>query len=133
MRFTVQVQCRNLVLLGFKYRRPVRGPSMEPERLPLQWPERLMFPALSRPQERRPFRGQGLPQPSRRREKLGQCRDQNADTRSQNSQEEKDLGNDGGGEVKRQKPEAKSQNRGRGTMNGRTPGSPRGRKEPKVW
>jgi len=132
VRFRVQVQCRNQVQLGFEYRRPVRGLVIGPERGPLQWPERLPSPMLLRLQDRGAFRGQGLPQPSRGREKLGQCRSQNADTRSQSSRKERDLGHDGGGEVKRQKPRAESQNRGRGTMNGRTPGSPRGRKEPEV-
>ena len=55
---------RNQVPLGYEYRRPVRGPSMGPERLPLQWPERLQFPALWRLQDRGPFKGQGFPQPS---------------------------------------------------------------------
>ena len=64
MRFRAQVQCRNQVLLGYEYRRPVRGPSMGPERWQLLWPERLLYPALCRPQGRGPFRGQGLPQPS---------------------------------------------------------------------
>ena len=68
MRFRAQVLSRNQVLLGFEYRRPVRGPSMEPERLPLQRPERLLFPGLGRPQERGPVRGQELPQPYRGRE-----------------------------------------------------------------
>ncbi len=66
-RFRVQVLSRNQVLLGFEYRRPVRGPSMEPERLPLQRPERLLFPGLGRPQERGPVRGQEFPQPYRGR------------------------------------------------------------------
>ena len=68
VRFRAQVLSRNRVLLGYECRRPVRGPSMGPERLPLQRPERLRFPALLRLQERGPFRGQGLPQPSRGRE-----------------------------------------------------------------
>ena len=63
MRFRVQVQCRNRVLLGYEYRRPVRGPSMGPERLP--------FPALLRrlqqEPERRPHKGQALAQLSGRR------------------------------------------------------------------
>ena len=62
-----QVLNRNQVLLGYEDRRPVRGPSTGPVRLPLQWPERLRFPALLRPQERRPDRGQELPQPYRGR------------------------------------------------------------------
>jgi hypothetical protein len=70
----VQVQCRNLVLLGYEYRRPVRGPSMGPERWLLQRQERMLCPALCRPQERGPgkvlYRGQGLPRPSRGWEKL---------------------------------------------------------------
>ena len=49
MRFGTQVLNRNQVLLGYEYRRPVRGPSMGPERLPLQRPERLLFPGLGRP------------------------------------------------------------------------------------
>ena len=68
VRFRTQVQHRNRVLLGFEYRGLVRRPSMEPELLPLRWLERLRFPALCRPQERCPFRGQGLPPPSRGRE-----------------------------------------------------------------
>ena len=64
VRFRAQVLSRNQVLLGFEDRRLLRVPSMRPERWLLQWPERLLFPALSRPQERRPFRGQGFPQPS---------------------------------------------------------------------
>jgi len=40
VRVWAQVQCRNQVLLGVEYRRPVRGPSIGPERLPLWWPER---------------------------------------------------------------------------------------------
>lgn len=91
VRVRAQVQCRNRVLLGYEYRRPVRGPVMGPERLPAQRPERLRFPALLRPQGRGPVRGQGFPQPSGEREKLGQCRSQNTDTRSQNSLKEKDL------------------------------------------
>ncbi|HTW92719.1 MAG TPA: hypothetical protein VMH22_13585 [bacterium] len=51
MQVRVQVQCRGQVLLGFEYWRLVRGPSMGPERLPLQRPERLPFPGLGRPQE----------------------------------------------------------------------------------
>ncbi len=46
MRFRAQVLSRNQVLLGFEYRRPVRGLVIGPERLPLQRPERLPFPAL---------------------------------------------------------------------------------------
>jgi len=117
VRFRAQVQHRNLMLLGFEYRRLVRGPSMGPERWLSQRPERLPFPTLWRPQERGPFRGQGLPQRSRGREKLGQCRSQNADARSQNSWKGKGLEHEGEAEVKRQKPRAKSQNRGHGTMN----------------
>ena len=90
--FRAPEQRRNQVLLGFECRRLARGPSMGPMRLPLQWPERLPLPTLLRRQERGPFRGQAFPQPSRRREKLGQCRDQNADTRSQNSRKDDDLG-----------------------------------------
>ena len=67
MRFRAQVRCRNQVLLGYEYRRPVRGPSKGPERLQLQRPERLRFPGLGRAQERGPGRGQELPQPCRRR------------------------------------------------------------------
>jgi len=78
----------------------------------------MLCPALCRPQERGPFRGQGLPQGSRGRERLGQCRSQNTDTRSQNSRKGKDLEHDErGAQVKWQKPRAKSQNQGRGTMN----------------
>ena len=62
VRFRMQVQCRNQVLLGFEYRRLPRRPSMGPERWLLQWPERLLYPALCWAQERGPFRGQGLPQ-----------------------------------------------------------------------
>ena len=68
VRVRTQVQHRNRVLLGFEYRGLVRRPGMEPELLPLRWLERLRFPALCRPQERCPFRGQGLPPPSRGRE-----------------------------------------------------------------
>ena len=66
-----QVQCRNQVLLGYEYRRPVRGPSMGPERWLLQRQERMLCPALCRPQERGPVRGQGLPQPCRGRWQVG--------------------------------------------------------------
>ena len=59
-----QVQSRNLVLLGFECRRPVRGPSMGSERLPLQWPERMPFPTLLQVPEQRPLKGQALPQRS---------------------------------------------------------------------
>ena len=41
-----QVLSRNQVLLGYEYRRPVRGLVIGPERLPLQWPERVPFPKL---------------------------------------------------------------------------------------
>ena len=58
---------RNQVLLGFEDRRLLRGPSTGPERWLLQWPERLQLPELRRPQERGPYKGQGLPQPSRGR------------------------------------------------------------------
>ena len=78
-------------LLRRQERRPVRGPSMGPERWLLQRQERMLCPPLCRPQERRPSRGQGLPQPSGGREKLGQRRSQNADTRSQNSPKNKNL------------------------------------------
>jgi hypothetical protein len=67
VRFRAQVLSRNQVLLGLEYRRPVRGPDMGLERWLLQWPERLQFPGLCRPQERGLFRGQGLPQPYRGR------------------------------------------------------------------
>ena len=46
VQFRAQVRCRNLVLLGFEYRRLLRVPSMGLERWLLQWPERLQFPAL---------------------------------------------------------------------------------------
>jgi hypothetical protein len=66
-----QVRCRNLVLLGFEYRRRVRGPSMGPERWLLQSPERLPFPApyrrLLRVLGRGSFKGQALAQLSGRR------------------------------------------------------------------
>jgi len=69
VRVWVQVQRRNRVLLGFEYRKPERGPSMGPERWLLQRQERMLCPALCRPQERGPgkvlYSGQGLPQPSR--------------------------------------------------------------------
>ena len=95
MRFRVQVQCRNQVPLGYEYRRPGRGPSMGSERLPLRWPERLPFPTLLRRllqvPEQEPHKGQALPQPSGGREKPGQCRNQNSETRNQNSLPEKDL------------------------------------------
>jgi hypothetical protein len=71
MRLKAQVQCRNQVQLGFEFWTPLRAPSMGPERLQLQWPERLRFPALLwRPlpvPERGPLRGQALAQLSGRR------------------------------------------------------------------
>jgi len=78
VRVRVQVQCRNQVLLGYEYRRPVRGLVTGLERELLQRQELLRFPALRRPQERGPFRGQGLPQPYR-----GQRRPDNSETRIQ--------------------------------------------------
>jgi hypothetical protein len=57
----------------------------------LQEQERPLLVGLLQGLEQAPFRGQGLPPPSRGREKLGQCRSQNADTRSQNSRKGKDL------------------------------------------
>jgi hypothetical protein len=54
------------VLLGYEYRRPVRGPVMGPERCLSQCPERLPFPALLRRllqvPEQGPHKGQALPQ-----------------------------------------------------------------------
>ena len=88
----MQVQRRNQVLLGFECRRPVRGPSRGSERLPLQWPERRP----QRAHERSPFRGQGLPQPHRGQREPGEFRNQNADTRSQNSWKGRELGTDDG-------------------------------------
>jgi len=76
-------------------RRPLPKPRQTPERGPrrtsLQEPEQTLQRAL----ERGPVWGKGLPQPSRGREKLGQCRSQNADTRSLNSRKGKDLENPG--------------------------------------
>jgi hypothetical protein len=85
VRFRAQVQHREQTLLGFEYRRPVRGPRMEPELLPLRWLERLRLPRLCRPQERGPLRGQGFPQPSRGRENgmAGEVRGQKLDARIQ--------------------------------------------------
>ena len=71
MRFRAQVLSRNRVLLGFEYRRPVRGPSMGPERWLLQRQERILLPALARRllqvPEQRPHKGQALAQLSGRR------------------------------------------------------------------
>jgi hypothetical protein len=68
---------------------------MGPERGLLQRQERLLLPSLARRllqvPEQSPHKGQALAQLSRGREKLGQCRSQNADTRSQNSLKGKDL------------------------------------------
>jgi hypothetical protein len=64
VRVRAQVRCRNRVLLGFEYRRPVRGPSLGPKRELLQRPERLRFPALLRMLEQRPHKGQEFPPPS---------------------------------------------------------------------
>ena len=91
MRFRVQVLNRDRALLRFEERGLVPGLVMVPERgherplcpVPYRRPLRL--------QERGPFRGQGLPQPYRGREKLGQCRSQNADIRSLNSPKNKNL------------------------------------------
>jgi hypothetical protein len=73
----------------------MRYQVMGPERWLLLRPERLPFPALLRRllqvPEQGPHKGQGLPQPYRGRETLGQCRSQNADTRSQNSPKNKNL------------------------------------------
>jgi hypothetical protein len=90
-QFWRQVQRREPALLRCHWRGLVRGPFIGPE----QGHERSLRPApwqrLLRVHERAQHRGQGLPQPSRGREKLGQCRSQNADTRSQNSRKEKGL------------------------------------------
>ena len=91
MRVRAQVQRQEGTLFRFDERGPIRYQVTGPERHLLLQPERLPFPTLLRPQERRPFRGQGLPQPSGGREKLGQRRSQNADTRSQNSPKNKNL------------------------------------------
>ena len=67
VRFRVQGQRRNRVLLGFEYRRPVRGPSIGPERgherplYPVPWRRLLRVP------EQSPLKGQALPQLSGRR------------------------------------------------------------------
>jgi len=62
------VQRREQALLRLDERGLVRGPVIGPEREPLQWQERLPFPALLRrllqAPEQRPDRGQGLPQRS---------------------------------------------------------------------
>jgi hypothetical protein len=81
----VRMRHREQALLRFDERAQARGPVMRPER----GHERPLHPApyrrLLRVPEQGPHKGQGLPQPSGGREKLGQCRSQNADTRSQNS------------------------------------------------
>jgi hypothetical protein len=64
VRFRTQVLNRNQVLLGYEHRRPVRGPDKGLERLPLQMPERLPFPALLQRQERGLAKGQALAPPS---------------------------------------------------------------------
>ncbi|MCX6843076.1 MAG: hypothetical protein NTX53_12430 [candidate division WOR-3 bacterium] len=68
----------------------VIGQEREQERASYPGPERRLL----RVPEQGPHKGQGLPQPSRGREKLGQCSSQNADTRSRNSRKGKDLPKD---------------------------------------
>jgi len=58
------VQRRKQALLRLDERGLVRGPVTGPEREPLQWQERLPFPALLQWQERGPAKGQELPPPS---------------------------------------------------------------------
>lgn len=101
VRFRAQVLSRNRVLLGYECRRPVRGPVLRPELWLLQWPERLQFPGLCRPQERGPARGQELPQRSRGRENgvAGEARSQKLDARSQKLRR---------AQVRRQKPKVKT-------------------------
>ena len=86
-----QMQHPEQALLRFDERVQARGSVVRQER----GQERPLYPApqrrLLQAPEQRPFRGQGLPQLSGGWEKLGQCRSQNADTRSQNSRKGMDL------------------------------------------
>ena len=113
VRVRAQVQHQEGSLFRLEERVQARGLVMGPERVheqplyPVPWRRLLQVP------EQRPHRGQALAQPSRGREKLGQCRSQNADTRSQNPLKGKDLEHEDEGEVRRQKPDARSQKCGR--------------------
>jgi hypothetical protein len=109
VQLRAQVLNRDRALLRLNERAQARGLVMGPERgqerplYPVPWRRLLPVPKQG------PLKGQALAQLSGGREKLGQCRSQNADTRSQNSLKGKDLGRDGGGEVRCQKARRKDE------------------------